>query len=389
MELYEYHIKKIFQKNGIPVLNGGVAYTPEEAFKVASGIDADAFYVKAQVFVPNRAKCFFKEKEAGKKTGVRLANSAKAVQKDAAQMLGNHLMSPNNPDGVEVKKIYIEERVQIASSYRLSIFIDFDCEKVFAEAQNLSDNKKEVVRQEINLSRGIPDTRALKMALSLTSSRLIARKIAKVLQSLYEIFVYYKAFKVEIDPLIVSPTNAICAVDGQIIFDPDASLRYKEINILIDREQETKNERNARLNNFRYMKQEGNIGCIVNGSGSGMATFDLLHIHGGRLACLLDLGSEPTKETMVNAFRAVLSEPNVEGIFVNILGANTRCDTIAEGLISAAKEVSIGMPIVVRISGTNEQIAGRLLFESGLPFLIKKEADDAVRSIIQSVQEIM
>ena len=389
MELYEYHIKKIFQKNGIPVLNGGVAYTPEEAFNVARKINADEFYVKAQVFVPNRAKHFFKEKEAGKKTGVRLVKSAKSVQKEAAQMLGNHLVTDNNPDGIEVKKVYIEERVQTAFAYRLSFFIDFSNEKVFVEAQNLSDEKKKAIRQEIPLSKQLSEGRALKLALLLNPSRLIARKIAKVFRALYDTFVRYEAFKVEINPLIVSPNNSVWAVDGQIVFDPDAALRYKDINNLIDRENETKNEKNARLNNFRYTKQNGNIGCIVNGSGLGMATLDLLRMQGGNLACLLDLGTDPTKEVMINAFRAVLSEPNVEGIFVNILGTNTRCDTIAEGLISAAKEVSVGMPIVVRINGTNEQIAERLLFESGLPFLVKKDLNEAVHSIIQSVQEIM
>jgi len=389
MELYEYHIKKIFQKNGIPVLNGGVAYTPEEAYNVARQIKADAFYVKAQVFTSDRAKRFFREKEAGRKTGVRLAKSARAVQKEATQMLGHHLVTPDNPDGIEVKKIYIEEQTQTAFAYRLAFFIDFSCEKVFVEAENLLKENKKIIRQEITLSKQLSPARALKLALLLNPSRLIARKIAKVLQSLYDTFICYEAFKVEINPLIVSPNNSVWAVDGQIIFDPDTAFRYKEINNLIDREDETKNEKNARLNNFRYMKQDGNIGCIVNGSGLGMATLDLLHIHGGHLACLLDLGTDPTKEVMTNAFRALLSEPNVEGILVNILGTNTRCDVIAEGLISAAKEVSVGMPIIVRINGTNEQIAERLLFESGLPFLIKKDLNDAVHSIIQSVQEIM
>ena len=346
MELYEYHIKKIFQKNGIPVLNGGVAYTPEEAYNVARQIKADAFYVKAQVFAPNRAKRSFREKEAGKKTGVRLAKSAKAVQKEAAQMLGHHLITPDNPDGIEVKKIYIEEQTQTAFAYRLAFFIDFACEKVFVEAENLSQTGKKI-RQEMTLSKQLSPARALKLALLLNPSRLIARKIAKVFQSLYDTFIRYGAFKVEINPLIVSPNNSVWAVDGQIVFDPDTAFRYKEINNLIDREDETKNEKNARLNNFRYMKQSGNIGCIVNGSGSGMATLDLLRMQGGSLACLLDLGTSPNKEVVINAFRAVLSEPNVEGILVNILGTNTRCDIIAEGLVSAAKEISVGMPILL------------------------------------------
>ena len=149
------------------------------------------------------------------------------------------------------------------------------------------------------------------------------------------------------------------------------------------------NEIKARLNNFRYVKLNGNIGCITNGSGLSMATLDLLHMYGGTPSCILDLGGDPTKEIVANALKTILSEPDIEGVLINIFGGSARCDIIAEGLVSAAKEISDSIPIVVRIEGTNDQIGCRLLFESGLPFIVKQSMDDAVRTIIQSVQEIM
>lgn len=391
MDIHEYQAKKIFRRFGIPVLKGEVAYTSAEAARIAAKMDAKEWVVKAQVYSSMRGEGRFKEKEAGAKGGIRAASSVKMVQKEADRMLGKTLVTPmTSAKGQEVKKVYIEEKITIAKTYALSIYIDFPAEKVFLTAQDLTIGDKPIsFRKELDLAKNLTPSQALKIATKMGMKKGHIKKTAKILQAMYEIFKTYAAFKIEINPLVVTSTNSLIALDGKIAFDPDAVSRYKEVNDMRDKEEETPNELKARQNNFRYIKLNGNIGCIINGSGLGIATLDLIHLYGGTPACILDLGGDPTKEIVAHAIKTILSEPDVEGILINIFGGSTRCDVVAEGLIAAAKEISVGLPIVVRIDGTNEQMGCRLLFESGLPFIVKKDMDEAIKLIIQSVQEIM
>ncbi len=392
MDIHEYQAKKIFRHVGIPILKGGVAYTGAEAVRVANKFETpNGWVVKAQIYTPMRGQGFFREKEAGSKSGIRYAKTRKAVQKETEAMLGKHLITPlTSIGGQEVKKVYIEEKVNISETYALEIYIDFSAEKVFVTAQNTTPGiKARSIKQELDLQKNLTPSRATKIATRIGMKRGHIKKTAKILQAMYEIFKNYAAFRVEINPLVITSTNSLVALDGKIVFDPDAVGNYKEIAEMHDREDESLNEIKARLNNFRYVKLNGNIGCITNGSGLSMATLDLLHAYGGTPSCILDLGGEPTKEIVSNALKTILSEPDIEGVLINIFGGSARCDIVAEGLVAAAKEISDGIPIVVRIEGTNDQIGCRILFESGLPFIVKQSMDDAVRTIIQSVQEIM
>lgn len=392
MDIHEYQVKKIFRHVGIPILKGGVAYTGAEAARVADKFEApNGWIVKAQVYTPMRGQGFFQEKSAGKKSGIRYAKNRKSVQKETEAMLGKNLITPlTGSHGQEVKKVYIEEKVDISATYALEIYIDFPAEKVFVTAQNTTPGiKVRPIKQELDLQKNFTTSRATNIATKIGMKRGHIKKTAKILQAMYEIFKTYAAFRIEINPLIITANNNLFALDGKIVFDPDAVSNYEEIAEMHDREDETLNEIKARLNNFRYVKLTGNIGCITNGSGLSMATLDLLHAYGGNPSCILDLGGDPTKEIVANALKAILSEPDVEGVLINIFGGSARCDIIAEGLVAAAKEISDGIPIVVRIEGTNDQIGCRILFESGLPFIVKQSMDDAVRTIIQSVQEIM
>ncbi|MBO5997762.1 MAG: succinate--CoA ligase subunit beta [Alphaproteobacteria bacterium] len=387
MQIHEYQIKKIFSKAGIPILKGAVAYTPNEAYNIAKQLGCPYYIVKAQIPTYLRSKGYFVE--GGKKTGLRKTKSLKAVKKETASMLFKHLKTPLTGDkAFEVKKVYIEEIKESVQRYKLAIYIDFETQKVFLTAQIF--NAKKIVRTEVKLTKPtLPLSKATQIATKLGLGRGLQKKMIKILQAMYEVFVEYQAFEVNIDPLILTKDKKFYVMSGKISFDPDAAAANKDVVSLLDLEEETPNETCARLNNFRYTKLDGNIGCIINGSGLGMATLDLFRLHGGKPACLMDIGGEPTKEIMAAAFKAVLTEPDVEGVLINIFGGTTRCDIIAEGLVSAAKEISVGMPIVVRIEGTNEQIAMRILFESGLPFIVKKGMDEAVRVIIHAVQEIM
>lgn len=392
MDIHEYQAKKIFRHLGIPILKGAVAYTGAEAARVAEKIDsAKGWVVKAQIYSPMRGQGVFREKEAGKKSGIRFAKTRSSVRKETEAMLGNRLVTPfTGPQGQEVKKVYIEEKIDISATYALEIYIDFSQEKVFVTAQNTTPGiKGRIIKQELDLQKNLTPSRAAGIAAKIGMKRGHIKRTAKILQAMYEIFKTYAAFRVEISPLVITSTNSLVALDGKIVFDPDAVSNYKEIADMRDREDESLNEIKARLNNFRYVKLNGNIGCITNGSGLSMATLDLLHMYGGTPSCILDLGGDPTKEIVANALKTILSEPDIEGVLINIFGGSARCDIIAEGLVSAAKEISDSIPIVVRIEGTNDQIGCRLLFESGLPFIVKQSMDDAVRTIIQSVQEIM
>lgn len=388
MFIHEYQAKKIFLKFGIPVLKGSVAYTANEAERCISQIGGKSWVVKAQIHSTSRGQGTFLDAEDGNKGGIRIVNTSQEVALETSKMLGKRLVTPFTGDeGREVKKVYVEERVDIIFSYAINIYIDFAVEKVFLCLEDLG--KKKTLKYELDLNKKLTLIQAMSYVAHLKLHSKYTKKIANIIQKMYEIFKVYSAFCIDINPLVVTSDKRLFALDGKMIFDPDAVSKYKEITSMRDIEEESSVQITARLNNFRYTKLTGNIGCIVNGSGLGMATLDLINLYGGKAACILDLGGAPTKETIASSFKTILSEPDIEGVLLNIFGGATRCDLIAEGLIAASREISIGMPLVVRMDGTNAQIGCRLLFESGLPFVVKQSMDEAVRVIIQMVQEIM
>ena len=391
MRIYEYQVKKIYAAAGIPVLPGNVAYTPREAYNIAQKMNCDGYIVKSQIPAYLRGKGTFIENP--KMFGFCKVSTPREVEQTTREMLFKHLQTPTtNGKSFEVKKVYIEEIKASIQRFSLSMRVDFDAQKAILDARKIVKGAPplKVLRQELKLSRKtFSELQARKIAARLDLPFGLQRKMAKIIQALYQVFIEYKAFEVNIDPLILTEDKKFYAMSGKIDFDPDVAAQSQKMASLIDLEEETKNETRARINNCRFIDLEGNIGCIINGSGLGMATLDLLYLYGGRAACLFDVGTEPTKDITATAFKAILSEPDVEGVLVNIVGGVTRCDIVAEGLVSAAREISVGIPIVVRIEGTNSQIAERILFESGLPFIVEKKMDEAVKVIIHAVQEIM
>lgn len=391
MRIYEYQVKQIYDKAGIPILKGNVAYTPKEAYEIAKKMKCNGYIVKSQIPSYLRGKGHFIEDPS--LMGFCKVSTPKQVQKATEAMLFKHLQTPVTKDkAFEVKKVYVEEIKQSVERFYLSMRIDFEVQQAILDARKIVKDAPplKVIRQTLDLSKKeFPKTRAVKIAAALGVTKPLQNKMSKIIQALYQVFINYKAFEVNIDPLILTAENDFYAMSGKIAFDPDMAAQSAQMASLIDLEEETRNETRARINNCRFIDLEGNIACIINGSGLGMATLDLFYLYGGRPACLFDVGSEPTKEMTALAFKAVLSEPDVEGVFVNIMGGTARCDIVAEGLVSAAREISVGIPIVVRVDGTNEQVATRILFESGLPFIVKKSMDEAVKVIIHAVQEIM
>lgn len=392
MQIHEFQVKRIFQNFGIPILKGAVAYTPAEAERCAQNIGGDAWYVKAQVYSTSRAEGRFIEEHTGKGGGIRLTHSPQEVFMQASKMLLNHLVTPTTgPQELEVKKLYIEEAAQVQQAFRFAIRMDFSEQKIVLEGSALTEQgeiKGATYSVDLHLEKPLPRLWTMSFLMRLGIPKNMMVRAYRILQALFDVFKKYSAFEVRLDPLALTANNKWVALGGAIEFDPDAIPCYKEIESLRDMDEESSTQRYARQNNFRYTKLQGNIGCLINGSGLGMATLDLIHRYNGKPACVLDVGATSTKEGITYALKEMLSEPDIEGILINIFGASARCDTIAEALVSAAQEISVGMPIVVRMDGTNAQIGCRILFESGLPFVVKNSMDEAVTCIVQSVQEI-
>lgn len=386
MEIHEYQVKALFKQHGLPVLKGGVAYTPEEAVRVAESVGGMQWVLKAQIHDNSRSKGFFVEDDAGEGSGIRYANSLQDVQKYAAQMLGKTLITPTTHHrGHEVKKVYIEEVVNIKEKFYISVRID---EQTQERILVLLRENGQLKRYELT-RKGITAFLMHRMTNRMKLSGKAASKLSAIIRQVYDIFNAYKARAVELTPLILTEDNQLIALDGRIVFDADALFSYPEISALKEIDIGTEREHTAQQNNFKYTKFNGNIACIVNGTGLGMATVDLIADKGGAVSCLLDVGTEPSKEVVAKAFRMVLGEPDIEGVLVNIFGGITRCDVIAQGLISASHEISVGMPLVVRMDGTNAAVGCRLLQESHLPFELIERIDVAVEKIVSRVEEVV
>lgn len=385
MEIHEYQIKNLLRKEGLPVLKGGIAYTPEEAKETALALKANSFCIKAQVFCPNRSKGHLMEDPDQHLSGIVLAKTPEEVEEIAHKMLGKTLITPAQPNqGYEIQKIYIEEHCSIQKQISFSFFIDRPTQGITCALQ-------------------VPDKPGIKYSLNGTKipahilNRIISymqwpaeykKQLIQILRKTYNVFLHFGALALEINPLILCTNGTICILGARLVFDSDALFRFPEIAVLAEVKPGLEREAIAHINNFRYIKLDGNIACLVNGAGLGLATIDLIKSRGGHVSCLVDVGTEPSKEAVSKAFKLALAEPDIDGILVNIFGGITRCDTIAQGLISASNEISVGMPLVVRMDGTNAKIGMRLLFESHLPFTVIQSMSEAIETIITKTQEL-
>ena len=376
MELHEYYVKEIFRRVGLPVLVGGVAYTPREAQAVADKIGAGPFWVKPQVLL-----AYSPDKKENPLLEKKLAENSTQVYEFSDSLLGAPLKGfpPDVP--ATITRVYVEQAVQNKSLCRFVFRVDFNTQSY---TLTLVSERAERTFYLKNLKLEAKHKKEI-LSLMKIHEHSVAKRLWDILQKAYQVFTTYGAVAVELNP-IVQNDKTLVVVDGRLVFDPDSLFRFPEII----KKQETKlgheREALAKKNAFRYTKMGGNIACLTNGTGLGWATIDLIHQKGGSVACLLDIGTEPTANAITKAMKLALAEPNVDGILVNIFGGLTSGKVIAEGLLAASPEIATGIPVVVRMAGLESEAGALLLTQSISPFLIMNKMTDAVSEIVKQVK---
>ena len=396
MNIHEYQAKSLLKKYGVAVPRGGVAYTPQEAEGVARELGGPVWVVKSQIHAGGRGAGHFKDNPAGK-GGVRIVKSIEDVGRNTLEMLGHVLVTKQTgADGKEVKRVYIEEGCDIKRELYLSMLIDRGTSRVTIVASTeggmaIEDvaeaTPEKIITLAIDPTIGIQQFHARKIAFGLGLEGKQVQAATKFLLGMYRAFTELDASMVEINPLVVAGDGSVIALDAKMGFDDNALFRHKDIEELRDESEEDPAEIEANRHSLSYVKLDGNIGCMVNGAGLAMATMDIIKLYGGAPANFLDVGGGATRERVTTAFKLILSDPNVVGILVNIFGGIMRCDVIAEGVIAAAREVSLHVPLVVRLEGTNVELGKKILGESGLPILSADNLADAAEKIVKSVKE--
>ncbi len=387
MNIHEYQAKQLLAKYGVAVPRGGIAYTAAEAESVAKELGGPVWVVKAQIHAGGR----------GKGGGVRLVKSVAEARQAADEMLGMTLVThQTGAKGKDVRRVYIEEGCDIKRELYLGMLIDrgnaritlmasteggMDIEEVAAKSP------EKILKVAIDPAVGMQAHHARRLAFGLGLEGDQVRAAVKLIQGMYRAFVDLDASIVEINPLVVTGAGAILALDAKMNFDDNALFRHKDIEELRDADEEDPAELEAARHDLNYIKLDGSIGCMVNGAGLAMATMDIIKLCGGEPANFLDVGGGATKERVTTAFKLILSDPNVEGILVNIFGGIMRCDVIAEGVAAAAREVSLNVPLVVRLEGTNVEQGRDILARSGLPIVSADDLADAARKVVKAVKE--
>ncbi len=387
MNIHEYQAKSLLAKFGVAVPRGGVAYTPQEAEKVAAELGGPVWVVKAQIHAGGR----------GKAGGVKVVKSAADVVAKFKDMLGMTLVTPQTgPQGKEVKRVYIEEGCDIARELYLSLVIDRATSEVTVIASTeggmeieevAAHNPEKILKVAIDPVAGLQAYHARQIAFGLGLEGKQVNSCVKFLSAFYKAFMALDASQVEINPLVVTGAGDLIALDAKMNFDDNALFRQPEVSALRDEDEEDPAELEASKHNLNYVKLDGNIGCMVNGAGLAMATMDIIKLYGGEPSNFLDVGGGATRERVTTAFKLILSDPNVEGILVNIFGGIMRCDVIAEGVVAAAREVSLHVPLVVRLEGTNVELGKKILTQSGLPIVSADNLADAAEKIVKAVKE--
>jgi succinyl-CoA synthetase beta subunit len=384
MNLHEYQSKRLFADYGIAVPRGISAQSPEAAVIAAKELGGDLWVVKAQVHAGGR----------GKAGGVKLARTLDEVREFAKGMLGIRLVThQSGPEGLPVNVVYVEEGSQIDRELYLSMLVDREVSRVsfIASAAGGMDIEKvaeetpeQIFSIDIAPDAGLQDYQARQLAFGLELDKKQVRQFGDLLKKLYRLYLDTDASLIEVNPLITNKDGDVIALDGKINIDGSALFRQPKIAELRDPSQEDEAERKAAEHDLNYVSLDGNIACMVNGAGLAMATMDLIKLHGGEPANFLDVGGGATAERVAEAFKLILSNKNVSAILVNIFGGIVRCDLIAEGIISAVKEVGVEVPVVVRLEGTNVTKGRELLANSGLDIIAAEDLTDAARKAVAS-----
>ena len=396
MNIHEYQAKSLLKKYGVAVPRGGVAYTPQEAEGVARELGGPVWVVKSQIHAGGRGAGHFKDNPSGK-GGVRVVKSIEEVGRNTLEMLGHVLVTKQTgPEGKEVKRVYIEEGCDIKRELYLSMLVDRGTSRVTIIASTeggmaIEDvaeaTPEKIMSLAIDPATGIQQYHARKIAFGLGLEGKQIQVATKFLIAMYKAFTDLDAAMLEINPLVVTGEGQVIALDAKMGFDDNALFRHKDIEELRDESEEDPAEIEANRHSLSYVKLDGTIGCMVNGAGLAMATLDIIKHYGAEPANFLDVGGGATRERVTTAFKLILSDRNVEGILVNIFGGIMRCDVIAEGVVAAAREVSLHVPLVVRLEGTNVELGKKIMAESGLPILSADNLADAAEKIVKAVKE--
>ena len=385
MNIHEYQAKGLFRQYGVKTLHGVVASNSDEAAKACKELGGKIWVVKAQVHAGGR----------GKGGGIVLCRSADEVYEAATNLIGKNLVTPQTTkDGVEVRKIYVEEGCNISKELYLGIVLDRekDLPVIMASTEGgveieevASKNPEKILKVYVDPITGLGDWQARQIAFGLGLEGNQIRNSIKFMKSLYKLFVDLDCSIVEINPLVVNTENEIIALDAKINFDSSALFRHKEIEELRDTNEEEPLETRANKAGLNYIKLNGEIGCMVNGAGLAMATMDIIKLHGGEPANFLEVGGGADAKQVAEGFKVILSDPEVKAIFVNIFAGIMRCDFIAEGIITAAKEINMNVPLIVRLAGTNVELGKKMLSESGLDLISADDMDDGARKAINAI----
>ena len=387
MNIHEYQGKEIFRSMGVAVPEGRVAFTAEEAVEKAKELSSEVYVVKAQIHAGGR----------GKAGGVKIAKSLSEVESYANELLGKQLVThQTGPEGKEIKRLYIEEGCDIQKEYYVGFVIDRATDRVTlmaseeggTEIEEVAANTPEkIFKETIDPVTGLAPYQARRIAFNINIPKESINKAAKFLISLYNVFIEKDCSIVEINPLVTTGDGDVLALDAKINFDDNALFRHKDIQELRDLEEEDPKEIEASKYDLSYIALDGDIGCMVNGAGLAMATMDTINHFGGNPANFLDVGGGATKEKVTEAFKIILGDDNVQGIFVNIFGGIMKCDVIAEGIVAAVKEVELTLPLVVRLEGTNVKEGKGILKDSGLAIEPAATMAEGAQKIVKLVKE--
>lgn len=386
MNLHEYQAKSLLQEYGLPTPKGIIADNVESVLSAAQTINSNAWVVKAQIHAGGR----------GKAGGVKVVKTDREVQETAAALLGKILVTYQNaPDGQPVSRVLIEETLPIARELYLSLLVDRSLERVVMVAsaaggmdiEEIAATQPEKILQEVcDPLNGLMDYQARNLAFAFGLTDVQIGAFAKLVKGLYRLFKENDLALLEINPLVVTTDGALVALDCKMSVDDNALYRQKELSAQRDWSQDDAKEAEAHNAGLNYIALNGNIGCMVNGAGLAMATMDLIKLHGGAPANFLDVGGGATAETVTKAFKILLTDNQVKTVLVNIFGGIMRCDIIAEGIITAVKEVGIKIPVVVRLEGTNVELGRKMLKESGLSIISAADLTDAAKQAVAAVK---
>ena len=388
MNIHEYQAKELLKGYNVPTVPGFLALNPNEAINAAEKIGGDVWVVKAQIHAGGR----------GKGGGVKVVKSLDEVKSVSDEILGMNLVThQTGPEGQEVRKVYIEKGTNIADELYLSIVVDransrvnfiasteggMDIEEVAAETP------EKIITVDVNPSTGLEEQDIISISKALGLGESLYAKSADLLKNLYSAFTETDMSLLEINPLVLTGEDDLICLDAKVNFDGNALFRHPEIEELRDPDEEDPAELAANKIGLTYIKLDGNIGCLVNGAGLAMATMDIIKLYGEEPANFLDVGGSATKDKVTEAFKIILSDKNVKGILVNIFGGIMRCDVVAEGVLDAAREINISVPLVVRLEGTNVEEGKRIIEESELEVISGSDLDDAAQKITKAISEV-